>query len=318
MVQKNSLKPKIVCIGGPTSVGKTNLAIKLANLFDGEIISCDSIAIYKYLNIGSAKPTNQEQSLAKHYMIDIKEPFDEYSVAEYRNDTTKIIKDILDRNKLPIIVGGTGLYMKGLLFPLDLGHSKKSTEIREKYQRIVDEKGGEFLLEYLKQIDPISAEKLHAKDINRIIRALEIFELTGKKKSDFKTELISPYDYKLILLNDDRKQLYEKINYRTEKMFEMGLEEEVKNIVQTYNLTKNNQSMSGIGYKEFFDYFDKKISKEELIELIKLNSRHYAKRQLTWFKAMPNVKEYNCHDVEKIIDDVERFLNKTNKLKKIY
>ena len=309
MVQKDSLKPKIVCIGGPTSVGKTNLAIKIANLFDGEIISCDSIAIYKGLDIGSAKPTLEEQSQAKHYMIDIKEPFDEYSVAEYRNDAREIIKDILCRNKLPIIVGGTGLYMKGLLFPLELGASQKSEEIREKYKRIVQENGGEYLLEMLKQIDLESASKLHAKDINRMIRAFEIFELTGKKKSDFKTELESDFDYKLILLNDDRKVLYERINNRVDKMFEMGLENEVKNLVDNYKLTTENQSMGGIGYKEFFDYFAGSVSKTELIEKIKQNSRHYAKRQLTWFKAMPKVEEYDCENVQKIIDDVKSFLN---------
>ena len=312
MVQKDSVKPKtkpkIVCIGGPTSVGKTNLAITLAKLFDGEIISCDSIAIYKGLDIGSAKPTRDEQLEAKHYMIDIKQPFDEYSVAEYKNDVKIIIQEILRRNKLPIVVGGTGLYMKGLLFPMELGASEKSDEIRQKYQKLFEEKGGEYLLEKLREIDPQSAEKLHAKDVNRMIRAFEIFELTGKKKSDFKTELVSEYDYKLILLNDDRKVLYERIDKRVEKMFEMGLEDEVKNLIKNYNLTAKNQSMSGIGYKEFFEYFDGKISKQELAEKIKQNSRHYAKRQLTWFKAMPNVQEYDCKNVQKIIDDVRQFL----------
>lgn len=308
MVQENSVKPKIVCIGGPTSVGKTDLAIKIANLFDGEIVSCDSIAIYKGLNIGSAKPTKDEQSLAKHYMIDIKEPNEEYSVAEYRLDATKIIENILQRKKLPIVVGGTGLYMKGLLFPLELGHTQKSDEIRNKYKQVVREKGGEFLLDYLKTIDPKSAEKLHAKDVNRIIRALEIFELTGKKKSDFKTELISHYNFKLILLNDERKDLYERINKRVEVMFAMGLENEVRNLVEAYNLTRENQSMGGIGYKEFFDYFDDSISKEQLIDLIKQNSRHYAKRQLTWFKAMPKSEEYDCQNMQKIIEDIKMFL----------
>ena len=308
MVQKNSLKPKIVCIGGPTGVGKTALAIKLANLFNGEIISCDSIAIYKGLNIGSAKPNAEELSQAKHYMIDIKEPTETFSVAEYRNMAKSIIDDILSRGKLPIVVGGTGLYMKGLLFPLDLGHSDRNEELRNKYKKIANENGGEYLLNILKETDPESAKILHAKDINRIIRALEIYELTGKKKSEYKTELKSEYDYELIFLNDDRKELYSRIDLRVEKMFELGLENEAYNLIKTYNLTSQNQSMGGIGYKEFFDYFSNKVTKEQLIDNIKLNSRHYAKRQITWFKAMPNVSEYNCKNQELIIQDIKKFL----------
>ena len=299
-----------MCIGGPTGVGKTRLAITLANLFDGEIVSCDSIAIYKHLNIGSAKPTQEEQQQAKHYLIDIREPFEEFSVAEYMQEAKKVISDILSRGKLPIVVGGTGLYMKGLLFSLDLGHTDKSEEIREKYNQILAEKGGEYLLEKLRQIDPISAEKLHEKDVNRIVRALEIFELTGKRKSDIKTELKSEYDYKLILLTDDRKVLYDRINLRVDKMLEMGLEDEVRGLIENNKLTRDNQSMSGIGYKEFFDYFDGKISREELIYQIKQNSRHYAKRQLTWFKAMPNVEMYDCNKMQVIVENVKSFLGK--------
>lgn len=308
MVQKNCVKPKIICIGGPTGVGKTSLAIKLANLFDGEIVSCDSIAIYKHLNIGSAKPTPEEQSQAKHYMIDIREPNQEFSMAEYRQEAKAVIQDILSRGKLPIVVGGTGLYMKGLLFPMELGKSEKSDEIREKYKKIAEEKGGQYLLDYLAKIDAESASKLHAKDIIRIIRAIEIFELTGKTKSSFKTQMESEFDYMLIFLNDDRQKLYERINLRVDKMLEMGLFDEIKKLVKDFGLTRENQSMQGIGYKEFFDYFDGIVNFEQLVENIKQDSRHYAKRQNTWFKAMPNVKEYDCHNVEKIIFDAKEFL----------
>ena len=310
MVQKNSVKPKIICIGGPTGVGKTSLAIKIANIFDGEIVSCDSIAIYKHLDIGSAKPTQQEQSQAVHHMIDIKEPFENYSVAEYRDDAKEIIKNILSKNKIPIIVGGTGLYMKGLLFSLDMGHTAKDDSLREKYKKIADDKGGAFLLEYLNKIDPISAQKLHDKDINRIIRAIEIYELTGKKKSDYQTKLESEFDYMLIFLNDNRKELYNRIDQRVDKMLDQGLENEVEYLVKTFKLSRSNQSMSGIGYKEFFNYFLNKISKKELIEDIKQNSRHYAKRQITWFKAMPNVREFDCNNTEIVINEVKKFLNK--------
>lgn len=301
-------KPKIICIGGPTGVGKTALAIKLANLFDGEIISCDSIAIYRHLDIGSAKPDKAEQSQAKHYMIDIKEPTEQFDMAEYRQMAKSLIQDILSRGKLPIIVGGTGLYMKGLLFPLELGNSQKNDEIREKYKNIAEKEGGEKLLQLLNKVDPESASKLHPKDTLRIIRALEIYELTGTKKSSIKTELVSEYDYMLIFLNDDRKELYSRIDSRVDKMMALGLENEVKNLIKDFHISAQNQSMQGIGYKEFFEYFDNKLSKEELVEKIKQNSRHYAKRQITWFKAMPKCKEYNCHNVEKIIEDAKDFL----------
>lgn len=305
------VKQKVILIGGPTGVGKTALAIKLARLFDGEIISCDSVAIYKKLNIGSAKPTPEEQKQAKHYMIDIVEPESEYSVSDYRNEAERLISDIASRGKTPIVVGGTGLYMKALLFPMELGKSEKNEDVRQKYRQLALEKGNQFLLDYLKQIDPQSAQNLHEKDLPRIIRAIEIYETTGKKKSDYKTELKSKFDYKLFLLNDDRKILYDRINARVDKMLQDGLEREVKSLVDA-GLTRENQSMHAIGYKEWFDYFEDKISKEQLISQIKQNSRHYAKRQLTWFKAMPNVEIVDCKNTQGIVEEVDRFLKSKN------
>ena len=305
------VKQKVILIGGPTGVGKTALAIKLARLFDGEIISCDSVAIYKKLNIGSAKPTSEEQKQAKHYMIDIVEPESEYSVSDYRNEAERLISDIASRGKTPIVVGGTGLYMKALLFPMELGKSEKNEDVRQKYRQLALEKGNQFLLDYLKQIDPQSAQNLHEKDLPRIIRAIEIYETTGKKKSDYKTELKSKFDYKLFLLNDDRKILYDRINARVDKMLQDGLEREVKSLVDA-GLTRENQSMHAIGYKEWFDYFEDKISKEQLISQIKQNSRHYAKRQLTWFKAMPNVEIVDCKNTQGIVEEVDRFLKSKN------
>ena len=301
-------KQKIVLIGGPTGVGKSALAIKLANLFNGEIISCDSIAIYKGLDIGSAKPTAEQQKQSKHHLIDIKEPTEEYSVAEYKQDAENIIKFLSKQNKLPIFCGGTGFYMKGLLFDMELGLSEKSEEIRQKYNKLAKEYGNKYVFDILAKIDPESANKLHEKDIVRIIRAIEIYELTGKKKSSFVQNFESKYDYMLIFLNDDRQELYKRINERVDEMFKLGLLQEVETLVKTYGLTKNNQSMGGIGYKEFFDYFDNKLNLEQLKDTIKQNCRHYAKRQITWFKTMPNVKEYNCHNVDKIIKDIKNFL----------
>ena len=301
-------KPKIICIGGPTGVGKTALAIEIARLFDGEIISCDSIAIYKHLDIGSAKPTKDEQNLAKHYLIDIKEPYENFSCGDYREFAKEKILDILSRGKLPIVVGGTGLYMKTLLFPMELGNAPKSAEIREKYKKLANEQGNEYVYNYLKQIDEESANKLHPKELAKVIRAIEIYELTGVKKSSFKMNYESEFDYMLILLNDERKTLYERINKRVDTMLNNGLESEVKNLIDNYKLSQSNQSMQGIGYKEFFDYFQNKITYDELVDNIKKNSRHYAKRQLTWFKAMPNVDEFKYKDKDLILNKIKTFL----------
>lgn len=311
------MKTKVICIGGPTGVGKTALAIELANKFNGEIISCDSIAIYKELDIGSAKPTREEQQLAKHYMIDIIEPYKEFSVAEYCGLAEKYIKDIASRGKLPIIVGGTGLYMKCLLFDMSLGGSEKSNNIREKFKKFIAENGNEKLFQYLEQIDPQSAKEIHPNDTKKVIRAIEIFEATGKPKSTYKTETESKYDYFLIYLNTDRKVLYQRIDKRVDKMFELGLEDEVKNLVKNRNLTRENQSMQAIGYKEFFDYFDGKIDHTQLVELIKQNSRHYAKRQLTWFKKMPNAQQFDYENKDTIIDKVKMFLEGDSLWKKL-
>lgn len=301
---------KLICIGGPTCVGKTALGIEIAKKFGGEIVSCDSIAIYRDIDIGSAKPTKQEQSQAKHHMIDVVLPNSEYSVAEYCKDANAKIEEIYSRKKIPIVVGGTGLYMKSLLFDMDFGKSEKSDEIRKKYKKIAEEKGNEYLLDYLKTIDEKSAEKLHPKDQRRIIRAIEIFELTNKKKSDYVNDQKSKYDYLLIFLNDSRKDLYARIDDRVDKMFDLGLEDEVKNLVKKYNLTRESQSMEAIGYREFFDYFEGKIDHKQLVEKIKLDSHHYAKRQLTWFKKMPLVQEFDCHNKTAIMQKVEDFFKK--------
>ena len=302
------MKQKLLLIGGPTAVGKTKLGIECAKLFDGEIISADCVQVYKGLNIGSAKATKEELSQAKHHLIDIKEPIEEFSVAEFRENALKLIDDISKRNKLPIVVGGTGLYIQSLLYPFSYGSSEKNDEIRQKYALILQEKGVDELFSMLQKIDPESAEKLHKNDTKRVIRALEIYELTGKKKSEQVLSTESPFDYKLIYLNDERSVLYDRINQRVEKMFDEGLEQEVKNLINC-GITKDNQSMQGIGYREFFDYFDGKISKNELIEQIKQDTRNYAKRQLTWFRHMQNSEEANIKDIDSILTGIKNWLN---------
>lgn len=293
------MKQKILLIGGPTAVGKTSFGIKCATLFNGEIISADCEQVYKMLNIGSAKANQDELSQAKHHLIDIKEPTQEFSVAEFKQLATSIINDLTVQGKLPIIVGGTGLYMQGLLFPYTFCSSIKDTSIREKYNKLLEEKGNDYIFDLLKQVDPESAKVLHKNDVKRVIRALEIFEQTGKRKSEQTNNSESDYDYKMIFLNDDREALYQRINSRVDKMFEDGLEDEVKNILNS-GVSWQCQSMQGIGYREFKDYFDGKIDKNQLIENIKKDSRNYAKRQITWFKHRPNCIEVNIFNQSEI------------------
>lgn len=301
------MKKKIILIGGPTGVGKTKLGITCANLFNGEIISCDSVAIYKNLDIGSAKPTKLEQQQAIHHQIDIVNANEEYSVADYVKSTKKIIDEIWNKGRLPIIVGGTGLFMKALLFPLSLGNAEKNQEVRDEYKELALKYSNAYVYNILKEKDPISASKIHENDIKRVIRALEILQTTGKLKQN-EQKLESEYDYYLVFLNGDRSEIYSRINLRVDNMLKTGLQTEIEYLINDLNLNKDNQSMQAIGYKEWFDYFDKKISYEELVEKIKINSRHYAKRQITWFKAMPNVHEYDYKNVELILSDIKKFL----------
>jgi len=302
------MKPKILLIGGPTAVGKTALGIKCANMFNGEIISADSIQVYKHLDIGSAKATEEEQKQARHHLINILEPNETFSVADFKDKVESLIEELLKQNKLPIIVGGTGLFMKGLLFPYSFGNSEKNEEVRNKYKELAKEYGNEYVYNILKEKDYESSLTINMNDSKRVIRALEILETTGKKKSEQTLQLESKYDYKMIFLDDEREELYKRIDYRVELMKSQGLENEVRELVEKYGLSRDSQSMQGIGYKEFFDYFDNKITLDEVFEKIKLNTRHYAKRQITWFKKMPNVDRCNCHDVDKILAKIEEWI----------
>ena len=309
MVQENSIKkPKLLIIGGPTAVGKTKLGIVLAQKFNGEIISCDSLQIYKKLDIGTAKATQEEQKLAKQHLIDIKEPNQTFSVGDYKENALNIIHNLQNNNKLPIIVGGTGMYIEALLYPYNFSSTTKDESIREKYKQLAKEKGNEFVYQKLMKIDEETAKKLHQNDLKRVIRALEIYETTGIPKSQQKNSRISDFDFKLLFLNEDRAVLYDRINKRVDKMIGQGLEQEVRTLIQQYGLTRDSQSMQAIGYSEFFDYFENKIDKQSLIEKIKQDSRNYAKRQITWFRHMENIEEVNISKIDDIIENVGRWL----------
>lgn len=300
----------ILIITGPTATGKTKLGIECAKMFNGEIISSDSMQIYKHLNIGTAKPTKEEISQAKHHLIDVVEPDEEFSVQQFVKLAEDKINDLNKQNKLPIIVGGTGLYIKSLIYPYSFCSAPKDEKIREKYNKILEKEGKEYLYSLLKEKDNKACEKIHINDTKRVIRALEICEITGKAKTDMNIEETkSKYNYVLIALNLPRNELYERINIRVDKMFEEGLLNEITTVLEAKKLTENNQSMQAIGYKEFFEYFKNNLTLEETKSLIAKNSRNYAKRQITFIKGLKNVNWFNpLTDQDKILEFIKQEL----------
>ena len=288
---------KILIIAGPTASGKTEFAIKCAKEFNGEIISADSMQIYKKLNIGTAKPSKEETKQAVHHLIDFVDPSENFSVQQYVSSAKIEIDNIISRGKLPIIVGGTGLYIKSLIYPYSFASSPKNEDLRSELNKLAEEKGVDYVYGLLETKDPESAYKIHPRDTKRVIRALEICMSTGKKKSELNIEENKKeYDYLMLVLNPDRNILYDKINNRVDKMFDLGLEEEIKMLVNNKVVTKDSQCMQAIGYKEFFDYFENKTTYEELKESIKKHSRNYAKRQITFFRGFEDAIWLNDED----------------------
>lgn len=283
------MKNKILIIAGPTAVGKTSLSIKLAKELNGEIVSTDSMQIYKYMDIGSAKITEEEMEGIPHHMIDVVDPSTPFSVAEYKDMATKCIDDIISRNKLPILVGGTGLYINAITCNMNFTEAESDDEYRKELEDLADEMGNEFIHNMLKEIDPISYKEIHFNNRKRVIRALEVYKLTKKPFSSFNSGddfYNGLYDVDYYVLNMDRSKLYERINLRVDIMLKKGLTDEC---IKLKDMGHNSlmQSMQGIGYKEIFYYLDNKISYTDAIEMIKQGSRNYAKRQLTWFRRDP-------------------------------
>ena len=278
-------KPVVIVICGPTASGKTALSIELAKQINGEIVSADSMQIYKDMDIGSAKPTKEEMGDIKHYMIDFVFPDERYSVADYKKEASKAIEEILKKGKTPIVVGGTGLYVDALIYGIEYQDVEFDEEYRNKLEQIAEKEGLENLYNRAKEIDEEAIKNISKNDKKRIIRILEIYKETGKTKTEQEIESRKnevPYDYKVFALNMDRDILYNRINKRVDIMVENGLIEEVKNICKKYN--KYPTAMQGLGYKEIKEYLDGIITKEEAIEKIKQETRRYAKRQLTWFR----------------------------------
>lgn len=279
---------KIAVICGATATGKTGLAVDLALKLNTEIISADSQLIYKGLNIGTAKPTESEMRNVKHHMIDVIEPDENFSVGDYEERAAPILTNLLDRGKVPVICGGTGFYINSLLFDLGYGNTAADESIREKYAEFLDKNGKDALFDKLKEVDPETAEKLHPNDVKRVVRALEIYEVSGKKKSQQCDKMISKFDYIAVAIDYPREELYERINKRVNEMFDLGLIEEVNGLLAR-GIDKNCQSMQAIGYKEVLEGLKNKDNHSTMRDTIKKNTRHYAKRQITFFKKFSNI-----------------------------
>lgn len=280
------MKKDLFILSGPTAIGKTDISIKLAKLLDGEIISADSMQIYKHMDIGSAKINKNDMDDIPHHLIDFVDPRREFSVSEFASLSKEKIEDIKNRGHLPMLVGGTGLYLDSLIFNYNFAESNRDEEYREYLRQLAEEKGKEHIHQMLKDVDLESYNRLSVKDLKRNIRALEVYKTTGKTIREINEErdiYDIPYNIYYYVLNMNRNNLYERINKRVDIMLEQGLIDEVKDLI-SMGLSEDTQSMKGIGYKEIIQYLKGEISYEEAVYLIKKGTRNYAKRQLTWFR----------------------------------
>ena len=278
------LKSKVIVIVGPTASGKTS--IKLAKELNGEIISADSMQIYKEMNIGTAKPSLEERDGIKHYLMDIVSPEETFNVTMYKKMAEEAIEEILSHGKLPIIVGGTGLYVSTLINGIEFSEVKEDVDYRKEMQALAESKGPNYLHDMLKEIDPIAAENIDMNNVRRVIRALEIYKVTGKTKTQLDKESI-------------KETLYDRINLRVDKMLEEGLIEEVKTLLEKYKISKT--AFQGLGYKEVKEYLDGQVSYEDMIEKLKMETRRYAKRQLTWFRREKKIKWLSLDEITEVV-----------------
>ena len=318
--EKQEKKPMVV-LTGPTAVGKTKLSLSLAEAIGGEIISADSMQVYRHMDIGSAKIRPSEMQGIPHHMIDILEPWEPFNVVIFQERCRECLEGIYERGHIPIVTGGTGFYIQALLKEIDFTENEENTAYRKELEQLAEEKGAEYLHEMLQQVDAEAAEKIHANNIKRTIRALEFFELTGKKISEHNAEegeKISAYQSCYFVLNDDREKLYARIEQRIDEMLAEGLVEEVR-ALQKMGCTRNLVSMQGLGYKEILAYLDGETDLETAVEILKRDTRHFAKRQLTWFRREKDVywveKEKFDYDEEKMLSYMLSVLKETGVLK---
>lgn len=294
------MKKPLIILTGPTAVGKTKASIGLAKTIGGEIISADSMQVYKYMNIGSAKIRPEEMEGVPHYLVDVLDPEEEFHVARFQQMAKEALHQIYANGHIPIIVGGTGFYIQALLYDIDFSEGEEDTEYRRELAHFSDTYGAEALHGKLREVDPKAAEEIHANNIKRVIRALEFYHQTGRPISEHneqERQKESPYDFRYFVLNDERSRLYERIDRRVDQMMEEGLVDEVK-ALKARGLNRSMVSMKGLGYKEILAYLDGECSLEEAVYTIKRDTRHFAKRQITWFKRERQVIWINKQDYQ--------------------
>ena len=294
----NDTDRKIIAICGPTAVGKTRFAIEAALALGGEIISCDSMQLYQYMDIGSAKPTAEEQSKVRHYLVDQIDPRESFSVARYQKLAKTAVEEVFVQGKIPIIAGGTGLYLNSLLYDMDFSAPPENNGFRDAMYALAEEQGPETVYDRLRAADPAAADRIHPNNLKKVIRALEAAE-AGNRVKDFASDPVPTKDYSPVLvgLNRDRQELYDRINRRVDILMEQGLEQEVRKLL-SMGLTGTDISMKGIGYKELIGYIQGEYDREEAVRLIKRNTRHLAKRQLTWFRRYRDMKWFSISEYE--------------------
>ena len=306
------MKKTLLILTGPTAVGKTRLSIKLAKAVNGEIISADSMQVYRYMDIGSAKIKPEETEGVPHHLIDVLDPEEEFNVVTFQKMCKKCMEEIYGRGHVPILTGGTGFYIQSVLYDIDFTENAEDTTIRDRLEKEAKEKGAEYLHQKLQEVDPASAEAIHANNIKRVIRALEFYEQTGEKISlhnETERQKESAYTSCYFVLNDDREKLYERIDRRVDEMLAEGLVAEVE-ALKKRGCTRKLVSMQGLGYKEILAYLDGEYSLEEAVYRIKRDTRHFAKRQITWFKREKEVIWINkpdfSYDDDKILDFIKK------------
>lgn len=311
-------KPALVVLTGPTAVGKSELSIALAAQIGGEIISADSMQVYRHMDIGSAKIMPDQMGGITHHLINVLEPTEEFNVVTFQQMAKDAIDSIYARGHIPVVVGGTGFYIQALLYDIDFTENDEDTALRSHLEQIAATQGSEVLFEQLRNIDPESCEIIHANNVKRVIRAIEFYEKTGLKISEHnKTQRqnVSPYNFAYFVLNDDRDKLYDRIEARVDQMLEQGLTNEVSSLMKR-GCSRDMVSMQGLGYKEILDYLDGHITLEEAVYLIKRDTRHFAKRQLTWFRRERDVIWVNKpefgYDNKQILEHLIGILHEKN------
>lgn len=314
------MKKPLIILTGPTAVGKTKASIGLAKKIGGEIISADSMQVYRQMDIGSAKITREEMDGIPHYLIDVLDPEEEFHVVRFQQMAKAAMAEIYSRGKIPVVVGGTGFYIQALLYDIDFTENEGNAAYRRQLETAAKEKGAAYLHAQLAAVDPKAAQEIHANNVKRVIRALEFYEQTGERISEHnerERQKESPYQFCYFVLNDKRECLYDRIDKRVDQMIQNGLVEEVRRLKER-GCTKQMVSMQGLGYKEIFAYLEGDCSLSEAVYIIKRDTRHFAKRQLTWFKRERDViwiqKDAFAYDDEKILQNLLEVIRERMKL----